>query len=298
MRTLADLDLSRFDFIDLGAGDGESLVRFQERFHAEGVGIDIDPVKVARAQSLGRNVVLGDIGQLDEVTRVRFITLDNVLEHLPDLAAVAHVLELTARIATDFIYIRHPSFEDETYLRSVGLKQFWTDWTGHTCHILIQDFVEIFRNVGIGMVELRFNGLATDSTDGTLLPLDAPPDQGRYSEEIHGPKPTFALAKKIYKEIDLLVPTSGAGNQLFLEERDDKSVDTRPSLSNWPRICTAAAVSRADGELREARRRVEDLAQRRSVQLAGAYGGLIRAQNTKEARTALTKMFKLLLGRL
>jgi hypothetical protein len=125
---LDDIDWTEVDFIDFGSGIGGSLQSAEKRTGGRGVGIEMRAAKVEIARREGRNVVLGDIFDLPTDLSVRYVTIDNVLEHLPSMDLVEAALHSATRIAGEFVYIRHPSFEDEPYLNARGLKQFWTDW--------------------------------------------------------------------------------------------------------------------------------------------------------------------------
>ena len=92
-------------------------------------------VLLARAQASGLPVYEADFSRLDPQAfpAVKIVVFDNVLEHLPSLASVEEVFQRACAIASHVVYIRHPSFEHEEYLASLGLKQYWTDWPGvHT----------------------------------------------------------------------------------------------------------------------------------------------------------------------
>jgi hypothetical protein len=203
MRTLDDVDLDSYDFFDFGAGDGASLLRCQEIFGGRGLGIDNHPGKVEAAAERGANVVLGDITGLPRTKRVRYVCMDNFLEHLPDLEVVSTILEVAASVATDFLYIAHPSFEDEPYLRQLGLKQYWQDWTGHPAHIMVSDFAEMLGSVGAMPIDLQYIRPAWDSSCPSVLPLDAPMDQHHYEAAKHGPKPHIEFDRPIYWQIHI-----------------------------------------------------------------------------------------------
>jgi SAM-dependent methyltransferase len=209
-RTLDEVDFAAYDFVDFGAGTGGSLRYCTSRFGGRGVGIDISEDSAAEARAGGGDVVVGDIRSIPDGVSVRYVTMFDFLEHLPTYDDVAAMLAVAARIAREFIWIRHPSFEDEAYLRALGLKQYWCDWTGHPSHVLISDFAEMLRAVELRAVELEFRDAARSSTHPTILPLDAPPDQHEYDERTHGPKPHVEFAKPVYRQIDIRVPLPAA----------------------------------------------------------------------------------------
>jgi hypothetical protein len=208
---LEDLAYDDYDFIDVGAGIGNSILYCQKRFHAKrGLGLDINNGKVREAQSRGLDVVNARIDDVPESTRVRFVSMLDVLEHLRSLEHVFSTLSAAARIADDFLFIRHPSFEDEAYLRSLGLKQTWTDWTGHRAHILLAEFGEMFDELGLSAWHVRFKDPAYSSTHRLILPLGAPANQTEYAEETCGTKREISFAKPVFRQFDILVFKSQA----------------------------------------------------------------------------------------
>lgn len=204
--TLDSVELDGYDFLDFGSGIGGSLVHCEKEFGASrGLGIDVDPDKVRKAQSLGREVVLGDILSLPASVSVRFVSMMDFLEHLPNFKAVEAMLAVARRAACEFIFIRHPSFEDEAYLNSLGLKQYWTDWTGHKAHILISDFSEMFHRIGLSAWNVTFRDPVVSSDDASILPLSAPPNLHGYDSAICGPKKSVSFAKSVHRQLDIVV---------------------------------------------------------------------------------------------
>lgn len=210
VRTLDDVNLADYDFFDFGTGAGASLLRCQENFGGRGLGIDINHKKIARAQQAGLEVVYGDIATLPRQKLVRYVCLDNFLEHLPDYDTVRTMLSVASTVATDFLYIVHPSFEDEAYLRQFGLKQFWQHWTGHTAHLLVSDLAEMLTEVGARPFDIEFVKPAWDSDDTSILPLDAPIDQRHYDAAAHGPKPTVKFDKPVHWQVVVTAHIGGS----------------------------------------------------------------------------------------
>jgi hypothetical protein len=210
------------ELLDLGCGAGGSLISATRRFGVEGIGLERDPRFVAKGQEAGLPIYQGDVLELDDeqFPAAKYVMLDNLLEHMPDLGAVEQVLGATCRIASRLVHVRHPSFEDETYLASIGLKQYWTDWPGkggHTAKVRLHEFVAMAARLGCYHVEIRPVGRLLDSNDSAILPISAPPDQHRtdptdpavYSLDRHGPKPFVAFDRPVYTAFDLLFLTSG-----------------------------------------------------------------------------------------
>lgn len=257
MRTLKDVSLADYDFLDFGAGDGASLLRCEEMFGGRGLGIDNNPRKVEAAEERGVDVVLGDITTLPSKKIFRYVCMDNFLEHLPDLDTVRTMLSVASSVATDFLYIAHPSFEDEAYLRQLGLKQYWHDWTGHPAHILVSDFADLLAEVGAMPIDLAYIREAWDSDDPSILPLDAPKDQHRYDLDLHGPKPAIRFERPIYWQIHITAYLGqyAGGHQVGELQREIAMLRSRRSFqlaTVWWRFRRAGSWSQRRASIADA----------------------------------------------
>jgi SAM-dependent methyltransferase len=211
------------ELIDLGCGTGESLHAAVERYGVAGIGVDRSERFVEVARERGLTAFQADILELrpDDLPGVKYVMLDNVLEHMPDLAAVEQVLAQSFRLASRCVHVRHPSFEDEEYLESLGLKLYWTDWiappNAHTCHARLHEFVEIANRLGVYRIRIEPVRRYHDSTHTEVLPLSAAPNQsytvpqprwddtdnGVYFGLRHGPKPEVVFERPVYFAFDI-----------------------------------------------------------------------------------------------
>ncbi len=217
LRPLDPATCARADLLDLGAGAGRRLRSEARQFASEHpLGIDRTPNKVARAQAAGLPVCCADFNELDPAAfpAVKVVVFDNVLEHLPSLAAVESAFGRACDLASHLVYLRHPSFEDEEYLAPMGLKQYWTDWPdAHTAKVRLHEFVAMAARRGVYDISVRPLVRAFDSDDPTILPAAASPNQrkraeergeyGVYEEARHGPKPFVEFDRPVYFAFDL-----------------------------------------------------------------------------------------------
>jgi hypothetical protein len=204
--TISEIAWKRFDFIDLGSSNGGSLDFCRRRMDgAEGVGVDIDPVKVATARAAGVEAYVGDATNLQVDKAVRFVSMMDFLEHLPSIETVAAVLASAAQAAMDFLFIVHPSFEGEEYLRLLGLQQYWHDWSGHTAHIQVADYCAIFDELGCHQYVIRYKHPVRDSSDSTIHSIASGKNQGPYDADMHPPKPAVRFEQKLWRSQHMLV---------------------------------------------------------------------------------------------
>jgi hypothetical protein len=127
------------------------------------------------------------------------------LEHLPDEPAAVGVMRELGRAARDFVFIRHPSFEDVDYLARFGLKITWTDWQEHPNMMTLADYERVFAELGWNDYVINLGPPIVDSWHYAVLPIDAPRDAQRYDPEMHGPKPFIEFDRPLYEQFDIFV---------------------------------------------------------------------------------------------
>ncbi len=204
--TLAAIDWERYGFLDIGCSSGGSLDHCTRRFDVQrGLGIDLDGTKVAAARQRGLDAVQGDV--LDIATRdvVRFVSMMQFLEHLPDFELVERILGKAAELGTDFLYIDHPSFEDEQMLLAHGLRLYYHRWSGHKSHLLCTDFFAMFERLGLLRYHVRPRGPIRDSRHRAVIPVGLPKNQREYDREQHGPKAEVTFARPVYQHLEIFV---------------------------------------------------------------------------------------------
>jgi SAM-dependent methyltransferase len=249
----------KYDFIDLGCGDGASLVNFEKKIGGRGLGIELNRRKVKKAQELGRNVVHGNALSLSKIPgKVDFVTCDNFLEHLLSHDEVEKMLEQAVKVARKFVYIRHPSFEDIDYLATLKLKTYWSDWRGHTAMLRVSDLVDMLFRQGIHALKVVPVGRIHDSGDGRVIPLDAPADQHDYVPG-HGPKPDPAVAfdRQVYFAFDIVGVIPGAEDHAPELIYPDRLADSRRPRFEFK-----------SEEIRKLQLELDAVRNRRSVRLA------------------------------
>lgn len=196
------MDLSGYDFLDFGASKSGLFEFAKARLGGtKGLGVDIDPRKVARTRSLGYDCVVGDVTQIDwPEDSVRFVTMSHVLPGLPDFDAAENVLARAARVASDFLFIQGPFFDADGVLARDGLKLYWSDWTHHTCHLTTGALRGMLDALGLRDYVCMGREEVAGSADPVVHPLDSPGDQHDYDPDVHPPKPAVTFSAPRYRE--------------------------------------------------------------------------------------------------
>jgi hypothetical protein len=231
-----DFHIADYDFLDFGASTGGSLQFAQKVLGGtRGLGVDIDPKKVQKARDAGFECMQGDMTQLELPDRsVRFVIMSHVLEHLPGLDLVEGSIRSAARVARDFVYIQGPFFDADQDLARQGLKFYWSDWTGHPCHLTTSQLTRIFRKLGLRDTRMFVRGAITHSSNEALHPLDSPLDQHGYDPSVHPPKETFQLRVPVFREIVACVRLSDVPWTEILPDQDERPA-TSVALTPWIR---------------------------------------------------------------
>ena len=199
--------LDGHDFLDFGASKG-GCIDFAVRHLGgrSGLGVDIDPKKVARMRALGYDCMEGDITKLDlPAGSVRFVTMSHVLEHLPDLNAVGLAIANAARVSSHFLFIQGPYFDADCALARHGLKFYWSDWHGHHCHLTTNQLGHLLRDAGLRHYTTMARVRVLDSSDPCVHPAEAPRDRHEYEPGVHPPKPKVTFDPPLYREMVCVV---------------------------------------------------------------------------------------------
>jgi SAM-dependent methyltransferase len=202
-----DLAAGRYAFVDAGCGQGHSTDFCERRFRMRpALGIDWHPESIEEARRHGIDAVCADLlaGSLPPKC-VAYCAAVDFLEHLPDEASAVAALRSLGAAAREFVYIRHPSFEDREYLASLGLKVTWTDWSGHTNMMTVADFERVFASLDWRDYVVVPHMPCGDSRPKAIVPLGAPIDTSEYDSALHGPKPFARFDRTIFGKFDIFV---------------------------------------------------------------------------------------------
>jgi len=204
---IQDLIAGKYAFIDAGCASGASIDHCQRRFgRGRGLGLDWYQGDLNVARNNGFDVALCNLLEQEWPERcVEFVSMVCFLEHLPDKTAAVKLLERAGRSSRDFLFVRHPSFDEIDYLAGFGLKFGWTDWSSHSNMMTTDDFRRIFAVFGWNDYAILPHMGYPDSSHASIVPISAPRDTEVYDEVAHGPKPFVTFDHTIYAKFDIFV---------------------------------------------------------------------------------------------
>ena len=201
------LKAGEYDFIDLGAGSGESMLFCQNSFgFKKGLGIDKSASKQSKCNNNDVSILFANVFDVEIPPNcVRCCSMMDFLEHLPNITTAEQILARAGVASSEFLFIRHPSFEDIDYLADHGLKLDWTDWTGHKNMMTLNDFIVLFEKYGWHQYTIIPRNQIIDSTHRKIIPFNAPSDTVGYDIEKHGAKALVYFNKFIWSQFDIFV---------------------------------------------------------------------------------------------
>ena len=198
------LKTGEYDHIDLGCGKGGSLSFGQGALGGNrGFGIDLDPAKVSLSRDAGFDACVADATNLAlHPKSIRFVTMIDFLEHLPSVNDAKRTIQAACAAATDFVFIRQPWFDADSYLFSLGLKLYWSDWTGHPNAMTSLEFYRVVSSIPEVQSWWLFGcDPIEDSNNSAVHPLSSNADQGEWNPEKHPPKNIVSFDQPVYRQI-------------------------------------------------------------------------------------------------
>lgn len=249
--SLDSINVEEYDFLDFGCSHGNGLLFGVDKFEAKnGIGVDIDPVKVRQARtrikkgeiSKQHTVICEDITKLSQYKnlnkKVRFTTCIHFLEHVPGYGTTEKIIESAINASNEFVYINQPFADKDVELFNMGLKTYYSDWTDHINLLTSYDFYKICRNFFYKkMIKdfIIFGNVKIESSNNPLIhPLDSPINQHEYDKEIHPPKDENIKFNNLYKNIGIFliiddtIPIETYFNRIYGEK--DIIYDSRKEL--------------------------------------------------------------------
>lgn len=196
-----------FAFVDGGCGSGGSIAYCEKVFKTgRGLGIDSSAAKVEKARGAGHVAYQADLTAISLPPKsVQFVSFLDFLEHLPQLDLARAIVANMQQVARDFLFIRHPNFDDIEYLETFGLKLDWTDWHGHRNMMTLADLELLIRDLGLPAPTILGQKPIADSDHPSIVPLSAPQDTVGYDPARHAVKQKVRFDRPIYSQFDVFI---------------------------------------------------------------------------------------------
>ena len=226
-KAMQHLNDGAYDFLDFGCSSGGSM-SFAKKYLGgnNGLGLDINTEKVKETQANGFDAVAEDILSINIKNCVRFEIMSHFLEHV-EHADVPRFIKKASDLATDFIFIQQPSFENSYELLQRGLKMTYSDWRGHRNSYSGLDFYKLCQQLrSNGTIEdfsLGYFRKVNDSSHDRIVPLSSPTDTVIYSNHL-GEKAEETFNFELFEEISLIITLRRGFDHIHDLGRRDKTI--------------------------------------------------------------------------
>lgn len=193
----------KYDFLDIGCKDGRSFPIAYELGYKSGIGVDINENHVRSAILKGFDAIVADATDLPFPDKSFKMSISNhVLEHLPSEDMARKAINEMIRVTSEKISIAFPVFDYDDYLKSLGLRTFYSHWKGHTNMMKLSKLLDIFSGY---KYDVKMIKRIYDSSAIEIHSLESPIDCLSYDPLIHPKKEFIKFEKEIYREFKLTV---------------------------------------------------------------------------------------------
>lgn len=222
-RYLKKLNKKKYYFLDFGCSRGDSMIYAKKQFGmSPGLGIDTAKVKIEGALERGLDAIHYNIFDLPSKKLVKFVLMIHFLEHIPNTNDVEKFIKKGAEMSSDFILIRQPFFDADSYLFEHGLKMFWSDWNNHPNRMTTLEMYLVLRDLMREGLFTRFSlhhrTRVVDSSHSSIIPINTPKHSFDYDPEKHPPKePIISFKIPVYRELVAVISHKQCNHEKLLE---------------------------------------------------------------------------------
>ena len=198
--------MNKYKFLDVGCKIGGSFSVAKKFGYdtKQGIGIDINEQNVKKFTELGYNAIVADATNIPfNDNSFDLVIFSHVIEHLPNEQMGRKALEECLRVSNKYVFLALPFFDENDYLNSLGLKTYYSDWSGHKNMVHLKTIQNEYL-VGYNF-EITMKTKLSDSLAIEIHPINSPRDSHGYDEKLHGKKEYVKFDKNIWREYTILI---------------------------------------------------------------------------------------------
>jgi len=198
--------MMQYKFLDVGCKLGGSFNGISSRYKylpEEGIGIDINKKHINDFIKSGNHAFVASADDIPFVDNsFELVIFNHVLEHMPNEKLGFQALRECIRVSSKTVVVGLPFFDGDDYLKSLKLKTFYSDWSGHKNMVHLKKIIDFIGNTPhkITMKKKIENSFADE-----ILPLSAPKNSHDYNQEIHGLKDYIEFDRDIWREYEIVI---------------------------------------------------------------------------------------------
>jgi hypothetical protein len=198
--------MMQYKFLDVGCKLGSSFLGISKRYkylQEQGIGIDINKKHVDDFIKSGNHALVASADDIPFVDNsFELVIFNHVLEHMPNEKVGFQALRECIRVSSNIVIVGLPFFDEDEYLRSLKLKTFYSDWSGHKNMVHLKTIINFLGNTPykVTMKKKIENSFADE-----ILPLSAPKNSHEYNQEIHGLKDYIEFDRDVWREYEIAI---------------------------------------------------------------------------------------------
>lgn len=196
---------TQIKFLDVGCKIGGSFtIASKYGFTSEqGIGIDRDRACVEAFIKNGYNGIVGNATSIPFPDNTfELVIFSHVLEHMPNTQEGYKALQECLRVCSKTLFVALPYFDEDEYLKSLGFKTYYSDWSGHTNKITLKALREFLYGYNY---EIKMLKKIKDSNFEEIINYTDPRNTLKYDATIHKPKPYIKFNRDIWREYHIII---------------------------------------------------------------------------------------------
>lgn len=202
--------MMHYKFLDVGCKNGTrnggSFIAVSKKYGykpSDGLGIDINKKHIDEIIKTGKHAIVANAENIPfPDNSFELVIFNHVLEHMRNEEIGFKALSECIRVSSKHIFLGLPFFDEDEYLKSLKLKTFYSDWSGHTNKVHLKKLLEF---IGDREYKLDMMKKLQDSFAMEILPLNTPRNSLEYNQEIHGIKDFIEFDRDIWREYQILI---------------------------------------------------------------------------------------------
>lgn len=195
-----------YKFLDVGCKLGGSFFSISKKYKylpKEGIGIDTNPRHISEFIKSGNHAIVASADDIPfKDNSFELVIFNHVLEHMPDEETGLKALTECVRVSSKTVFIGLPFFDEDEYLKSLKLKTFYSDWSGHKNKIHLKKILEFLKNSEVDVVMRK---KIKNSFAEEILPINAPKNSKEYNHDLHGIKDYIEFDRDIWREYQIII---------------------------------------------------------------------------------------------
>ena len=198
--------MNYYKFLDVGCKNGSSFTNISKKYKYrpdQGIGIDINVNHINEFIKTGNHAIVASADDIPfKDNSFELVIFNHVLEHMPSEEIGFKALSECIRVSSKVVFVGLPFFDQDEYLKSLKLKTFYSDWSGHKNKVHLKKIIEFLKEKKLEVVMRK---KIENSFADEILPINAPKNSKEYNHDTHGIKEYIEFDRDIWREYHIVI---------------------------------------------------------------------------------------------